>query len=90
MTSKPDALSTLGYHWKDYIGTTLADSIALLSSSGNPVSICINGTHWKPLEPQEHWDATETTLADGSLQWYPSGNPHLRDLNWIRNNPLKP
>ena len=57
MTSKPDAHSTLGYHWTDYIGTTLADDIAQLSPSGNPVLICIIGTHWKttgiPLET--HW-----------------------------------
>ena len=47
MTSKPDDLSTLGYHWTDYAGTTLADAIDQLSSNGNPVLICIIGTHWK-------------------------------------------
>ena len=51
MTSKPDSVSTLGYHWTDHTG--------------------------RPLEPQVHWDATETTLADASLQWCPSGDPVL-------------
>ena len=51
MTSKPDSVSTLGYHWTDHTG--------------------------RPLEPQVHWDATGTTLADGSTQWCPSGDPVL-------------
>ena len=51
MTSKPDSVSTLGYHWTDHTG--------------------------RPLEPQVHWDATGTTLADASTQWYPSGDPVL-------------
>ena len=46
-TCKPDAPNTLGYHWTDCTGTTLADAIAQRSSCGNPVLICINGTHWK-------------------------------------------
>ena len=29
----------------------------------------------RPLEPQVHWDATGTTLADASTQWYTSGSP---------------
>ena len=51
MTSKPDSVSTLGYHWTDHTG--------------------------RPLEPQVHWDATGTTLADASTQWCPSGDPAL-------------
>ena len=51
MTSKPDSVSTLGYHWTDHTG--------------------------RPLEPQVHWDATGTTLADASTQWCPSGDPVL-------------
>ena len=51
MTSKPDSVSTLGYHWTDYTG--------------------------RPLEPQVHWDATGTTLADASAQWCSSGDPML-------------
>ena len=62
MTSKPDALSTLGYHWTDCTGTTLADSIAQWSSSGNPGLICIVGTHWKNTEATStlglHWNKT--------------------------------
>ena len=50
MTSKPDSVSTLGYHLTDHTG--------------------------RPLEPQVHWDATGTTLADASTQ-YPSGDPGL-------------
>ena len=51
MTSKPDSVSTLGYHWTDRTG--------------------------RPLEPQVHWDATGTTLADACTQWCPSGDPLL-------------
>ena len=51
MTSKPDSVNTLGYHWTDHTGT--------------------------PVEPQVHWDATGTTLADGSTQWCSSGDPVL-------------
>ena len=51
MTSKPDSVSTLGYHWTAHTG--------------------------RPLEPQVHWDATGTTLADASTQWCPSGDPVL-------------
>ena len=77
MTSKPDSVSTLGYHWTDHTGwplepqvhwdatgATLADASTQWCSSGDPVLICIIGTHWKttgatskctgmPLEP--HW-----------------------------------
>ena len=51
MTSKPDSVSTLGYHWTDRTG--------------------------RPLEPQVHWDATGTALADASTQWCSSGDPVL-------------
>ena len=51
MTSKPDSVSTLGYHWTDHTG--------------------------RPLEPQAHWDATGTTLADANTQWCSSGDPVL-------------
>ena len=51
MTSKPDSVSALGYHWTDHTG--------------------------RPLEPQVHWDATGTTLADANTQWCSSGDPVL-------------
>ena len=57
---KPDSVSTLGYHWTDHTGrplelqvhwdatgTTLADASTQWCSSGDPVLICIIGTHWK-------------------------------------------
>ena len=60
MTSKPVSVSTLGYHWTDHTGrplepqvhwdatgTTLADASTQWCSSGDPVLICIIGTHWK-------------------------------------------
>ena len=60
MTSKPDSVDTLGYHWIDHTGrplepqvrwdatgTTLADASTQWCFSGNPVLICIIGTHWK-------------------------------------------
>ena len=85
MTSKPDAVSALGYHWTDRTGrplepqvhwdatgTTLTDASTQWCSSGDPVLICIIGTHWKttgkPLE--DHWETTGSTLA--FLQWHSS------------------
>ena len=78
MTSKPDSLSTLGYHWTDHTGrplepqvhrdatgTPLADASTQWCPNGDPVLICIIGTHWKttgkPLE--DHWKDTGNTLA---------------------------
>ena len=62
MTTKPEALSTLGYHLTDCTGTTLADAIAQWSYSGNPVLICIIGTHWKTTGATStlecHWNHT--------------------------------
>ena len=51
LASKPDSVSTLGYHWTDHTG--------------------------RPPDPQVHWDATGTTLADASTQWCSSDNPVL-------------
>ena len=60
MTSKPDSVSTLGYHWTDHTGwplelqvhwdttgTKRTDASTHWCSSGDPVLICMNGTHWK-------------------------------------------
>ena len=71
MTSKPDSVSTLGYLWTDHTGrplepqvhwgatgTTLADASTQWCSSGDPVLICIIGTHWK------------TTGATSTLGWH--------------------
>ena len=62
LTSKPHPLSTLGYHWADYTGTTLADAIAQWSSGDNPVLVCIIGTHWKTTGSTStlgcHWNHT--------------------------------
>ena len=85
MTSKPDSVGTLGCHWTGHTGrplepqvqwnatgTTLADASAQWCSSGDPLLICIIGTHWKttgkPLE--DHWYTTGSTLA--FLQWHSS------------------
>ena len=64
-TSKPDAVSTLGYHRTDYTGATLADAITQWSSSGNTDSeliTCITGTHWKTTGATStlgcHWNYT--------------------------------
>ena len=48
-----------------------------------PDSVSTLGYHWtdhtgRPLEPQVHWDATGTTLADASTQWCSSIKSH----NW--------
>ena len=50
--------------------------------TSKPDSASTLGYHWadytgRPLEPQVHWDATGTTLADASTQWCPSGGPVL-------------
>ena len=61
------AVGTLGYHWINYTGTTLADAIGQWSSSGNPVLIyifCTIGNHWK------------TTGATSSLGY------HWNDTGW--------
>ena len=62
MTCKPATLSTLGYHWTDYTGTTQADAIVQWSSSGNAALICIIGTHWKTTGATStlgcHWNQT--------------------------------
>ena len=70
MTSKPDYVSTLGYHWTDHTGrplepqvhwdttgTTLADASTQSCPRGDPVLTCIIGTHWKATgKPLEaHW-----------------------------------
>ena len=70
MISKPDSVSTLGYHWTDHTGgplepqvswdatgTTLADASYQWCPSGDPVLICIIWTHWKATgRPLEmHW-----------------------------------
>ena len=85
MTSKPDSVSTLGYHYTDHngrplepqvhwdaTGTTLADASTQWCSSGDPVLICIIGTHWKTTgKPlEDHWKTTGSTLA--FLQWHSS------------------
>ena len=50
--------------------------------NSKPNSVSTLAYHWtdhpgRPLEPQVHWDATGTTLADVSTQWCPSGDPVL-------------
>ena len=75
MTSKPDSVSTLGYHWTDYTWTTLADAITQWSPSGNPVLISIielTVNHWSHkytgmlLEP--HWLILASTLRCLAIQ----------------------
>ena len=76
MTSKPDSVSTLGYHWTNHterpletqvhwgaIGTTLADDSTQWCPSGDPVFMCIIGTHWKTTGATStlgcHWNHTD-------------------------------
>ena len=66
LTSKPDAVSTLGYHWTEDTGTTLADVITQWSSNGNPVIICIIGTDCKTTGATSTLGCHWTTLADAS------------------------
>ena len=82
MTSKIDALSTLGYHWADCTGTALSGAIAQWSSSGNPVLICIIGTHWKTTGAtstlEHHWNHTIWCQHPVVSKWWSSLNLH----NW--------
>ena len=70
MTSKPDYVSTMGYHWThhtgrpleprehwDATGTTLADASTQRCPSGDPVLIFIIGTHWNTTGStlETHW-----------------------------------
>ena len=94
MTSQPDSvrLSALGYHWADYTGTTLADVISQWSSRGNPVLVCIIGTHrittGRPLEA--HWlslilspVAFRYTLGSAfQAHWIATGLP--LNYHWLR------
>ena len=95
MTSKPDSVCTLGYHstdrtgrplepqvhW-DATGTTLADASTQWCSSGDPVLICIIGTHWKTTGATStlgcHWNHTGRCLYPVVSQWRSSVNLH----NW--------
>ena len=88
MTSEPDSVSTLGYHWTDHTGrplevhwdatgTTLSGASTQWCASGDSVLISIIGTHWKTTGATVHCDATGTTLADASTQWCPVGDPVL-------------
>ena len=105
MTPKPDYVRTLGYHWTDHTGrplepqvhwdgtgTTPADASLQWCSSGDPVVICIIGTHWKttgrPLET--HWLLTilypvafQCTLGSKfQAHWIAIGLP--LDYHWLR------
>ena len=73
MTSKPDSVSTLGYHWTDHTGrplephvhwdatgTTVADASTQWCPSGDSMLIYIIGTHWKATGKalEAHWKCT--------------------------------
>ena len=85
ITSKPNYVSTLGYHWTDHTGrplelqvhwdatgTTLADASTQWCPSCDPVLICIIGTYWKTTgRPLEaHWK--HTGYQQFFLQWHSS------------------
>ena len=95
MTSKSISVSTLRYHWTDRTGrplepqvhwdatgTTLADASTQWCSSGDPVLICIIGTHWKTTGATStlgcHWNHTGWCLHPVVSQWQSSINLH----NW--------
>ena len=95
MTSKPDSVNTLGYHWTDHTGrplgpqahwdatgTTLADASTQWCSSGDPVLMCIIGTHWKTTGATNtlgcHWNHTGWCYHPVVSQWWSSVNLH----NW--------
>ena len=108
MTSKPDSLSTLGYHWTDHTGrplepqvhwdatgTTLTDASTQWCSSGDPVLMCIIGTHWKTTGATStlgcHWNHTGRCLLPVVFQWRSSVNLHnwnILDCHWIATGRL--
>ena len=70
-------------HWSHkYTGTTLADASTQWCSSGDPVLICIIGTHWKTTGATStlgcHWNHTGWCLHPAVSQWWSSVNLH----NW--------
>ena len=90
MTSKPDSVSTLEYHWTDHTGrpleaqvhwdatgTTLADASTQWCSTGDPVLICIIGTHWKTTgATSTQWHSTQwCSTGDPVLIWEHTGRP---------------
>ena len=102
MTSKPDYVSTLGYHWTDRTGTllelrvqwdatgaTLVDASAQWCPSGDPVLICIIGTHWKTTGATStlgcHWNHTGWCQNPSVSEWRSSVNLH----NWNTGTPLE-
>ena len=97
MTSKSDSFSTLGYHWTDHAGrplepqvhwdatgTTLADASTQWCSSGDPVLICIIGTHWKTTGKllEAHWKHTGNTQATNNSE--PGGQKSILSLSLER------
>ena len=95
MTSKSDSVSTLGYHLTEYTGrplgpqvhwdatgTTLADARTQWCPSGDPVLICIIGTHCKTTGATStlgcHWNHTGWCSHPMVSQWRSSVNLH----NW--------
>ena len=65
-----------------FTGMPLEPHWLMLVPSGVPVAIQCWSAHLehpgRPLQPQVHWNATGTTLADASTQWCSSVNLH----NW--------
>ena len=64
--------NTLEDHWShkytDATGTTLADASTQWCPSGDPVLICIIGTHWKTTgKPLEDWKTIGSTLATNNF-----------------------
>ena len=79
MTSKPDSVSTLGYHWTDHTGTTLADASTQWCSSGYPErSHTYTGM---PLEP--HWLMLAPSGVPVAIQCSLSGVSDFFDRNKI-------
>ena len=85
MTSKPESVSTLGYHWTDHTGTplesqvhwdatgiTLDDANTQWCPSGDPVLIFIIGTHWntRGRPLEDHWK--RPGYQQFFLQWHSS------------------
>ena len=87
-----DSVSTLGYHWTNYTGTTLADASTQWCPGGNPVLICIIWTHWKTTGNtlETHWLPTILTPVASQFtlrskfqaHWIATGSPP--NYHWLR------
>ena len=74
-------------HWTNHTGTTLADASTQWCPSGDPVLICIIGTHWNTtgIPVETHWLPTILSLVafQCTLGLYSRHTGLPLDYHWI-------